>query len=150
MILKGYRKLVYSPNPHLKARAQGYYNQFDSPVPRLIHSLRVLAPSEAVWEKADYVEERFSRYVREYTLGERIMQRGVTKKIKKTFRKRPQMIERDLPDPPWTITEFSGKKSEPRVVRRGNLYKHILKMIKVRIAMKFSNFHKRQKQERTF
>ncbi|MFP4476791.1 MAG: alpha/beta fold hydrolase [Desulfatibacillaceae bacterium] len=120
VFMRGYLNMRHSPNPYLQARADRCLFLVNKLGAGLLYTLKESAPSEAVRQRAEEVEERFLRHIGEYTLPARGVQR-IIHNITGNYRHVEKM---EAESPPWLVTRIAGPGADPRVVKRQHPIQH--------------------------
>lgn len=114
IMAEGYNTLSKSDDPHLLQRAKRY-RLFVTNIRVLLYAMKKLAPSDAVVQRVEDVEERLRQYVGRPSAWQRILSKFIYWKMLPIHKKGEKInweVEAKLP---WKITHYNGQKSQPKV-----------------------------------
>ena len=115
VMLQGYRTMHHATDPHLQARAEKCYFMAKKIGGTVLYAIKKMAPSDAVRMRAEEVEERYLKYIGQYSMTQKVAQRVVYGFIKVRSRIKDKG---DVSDPPYEISYYKGDGTEPEVVAR--------------------------------
>ncbi len=113
-MIRGYRNMIHSRDPHLQARADRCHFFAKKLGGGLLPAVKELAPTATVRKKAEEVEQEYFRSMGEYSFGERLVQRAALE----TARARSRETRPERSDPPYVVTRVKKKGLGPEVVER--------------------------------
>jgi haloalkane dehalogenase len=114
IMAEGYHTLSQSDNPHLRQRANRY-RLFVKNIRVLLYAMKKLAPSPAVAQRVEEVEDRCRRYLGPPSAWQRIVSRLVYRKMLPIHKKGEKINWEIVAKLPWKITYYDGEKSKPKV-----------------------------------
>lgn len=129
VMLQGFLTMRHHPNPHIQQRAETCYLHLKNMEGGLLYSMKKLAPSEAVRQRAEKIERGYLQAVGKYTRGDKFSQKVTYHLIKRHAINPPDIVS----DPDYQVTRYPGDGSDPKVVKRRNPLAHSLSQASVAV-----------------
>lgn len=138
--LRGWQTLAHSPDPNLQERADRCFFIASRLGAGLFHSLRELAPTDAVRSLVDELEDRYLRYVGPYSWKQKLVQRAVRGLLSRTP---PEATFEEVNEPRFVLTCYGGDGSAPKVVKRAKPLQHFFEGLSLAAARRLAGLRPR-------